>query len=87
MHWVLSRVVSISWVLPKTRFRSTTSRKTARIARRSREPRNRLVAIPEADQTLPLTYARSYFGWDKSLSRFLSEVTLVARTSSVGVKR
>ena len=48
------------------------------------ERRNCFVAITRASQTLTLTYARSYFGWDKSPSRFLSEMALVARTIPLG---
>ena len=51
------------------------------------ERRNCFVAITRASQTLTLTYARSYFGWEKSPSRFVAEMELVAPTSPVGVRQ
>ena len=41
------------------------------------ERRNCFVAITRASESLTLTYARSYFGWEKSPSRFLSEMGLL----------
>ena len=38
------------------------------------ERRNCFVALTRARKTLTLTYARSYFGWEKGPSRFLSEM-------------
>ena len=41
------------------------------------ERRSCFVAITRASATLTLTYARSYFGWEKSPSRFLSEMGMI----------
>lgn len=38
------------------------------------ERRNCFVALTRAEQTLTLTYAESYYGWQKPPSRFLSEM-------------
>ena len=42
------------------------------------ERRNCFVAITRARNTLTLTYARSYFGWEKGPSRFLAEMGLLS---------
>jgi DNA helicase II / ATP-dependent DNA helicase PcrA len=41
------------------------------------ERRNCFVAITRAQETLTLTYAKNYFGWGKSPSRFLKEMELI----------
>ena len=47
------------------------------------ERRNCFVAITRARESLTLTYARSYFGWDKEPSRFLSETGWAVTKRSV----
>jgi DNA helicase-2/ATP-dependent DNA helicase PcrA len=42
------------------------------------ERRNCFVAITRAQESLTLTYARTYWGWSKSPSRFLREMELLA---------
>jgi len=41
------------------------------------ERRNCFVAITRAQETLTLTYAKKYFGWGKTPSRFLAEMELI----------